>query len=139
MHESILTGMRDLKTAYASAMEPVARQYGMTPIEMEILLFLHNNPAQDTAQDICDLRGLAKSNISKAVERLGEMGYLTRACDSIDRRVVRLKLITAALPLVEAAQAARRAFFQTLLYGVTDEEYAMLRSILQKIHGNLMH
>ena len=51
---------------------------GLTMREMDVILFLTNNPGHDTARDVTELRGLSKSQVSAAVDLLAERGLLDR-------------------------------------------------------------
>ena len=66
----ILSYVQHYKKYHAARFEAASVQYGLNQLEIDILLFLHNNPDCRTASDICRYRGLAKSNVSAAVERL---------------------------------------------------------------------
>ena len=68
--------MNRFKRYYAACFQALAGEYGLNQLEIDILLFLHNNPDCNTASDIVELRGLAKSNVSTAIERLRREGYL---------------------------------------------------------------
>ena len=54
---------------------------GLTMREMDVILFLTNNPGHDTARDVTELRGLSKSQVSAAVDLLAERGLLDRLPD----------------------------------------------------------
>ena len=126
-----------LKQGYAAALLPVERAWGLTRNELDVLLFLANNPGCDTARDMVELRGLSKSHVCKSVDRLTRLGYLTGQTDREDRRVVRLTLLPGAEPAVQAAQAAQRAFFERLCRGVSPGELAALDGILARFTANL--
>ena len=72
----ILTYAQHYKKYYSAQFAGAAAAYGLNQLEIDILLFLHNNPELCTASDICRYRGLAKSNVSAAVERLRSRGVL---------------------------------------------------------------
>ena len=61
-----IQGVRTLKRAYDAALKPVAEAHGLTRNEVDVLLFLANNPGYDTARDIVELRGLTKSHICQS-------------------------------------------------------------------------
>ena len=75
----ILSYVQHYKKYHAARFEAASVQYGLNQLEIDILLFLHNNPDCRTASDICRYRGLAKSNVSAAVERLRARGVLCLA------------------------------------------------------------
>ena len=47
-----------LRKLYGQLFAPLLSQLGLTQLEMDILLFLANNPGKDTARDIVELRHL---------------------------------------------------------------------------------
>ena len=52
------------KRLYDQTMDPIAQQWDLTRMELDILLFLANAPAYDTAADIVERRRLTKSHVS---------------------------------------------------------------------------
>ena len=55
---------------------PLLEKTDLTMREVHVLLFLANHPGQDTARDVTELRGLAKSQVSQAVEIMAGRGLL---------------------------------------------------------------
>ena len=88
--------MNRFKRYYAAGFQPLAKEYGLNQLEIDILLFLHCN----TASDIVELRGLAKSNVSTAIERLHQEGYLEVTPDRNKRRKRRLYLQPEREPVI---------------------------------------
>lgn len=126
-----------LRRAYARRCDRVAEQFSLKRIELDVLVFLKNNAPLDTARDIAELRGLAKSNLSTAVESLTAGGYLEQRPDPADRRKVHLVLTDAALPVVEQAGRMQEEFGASLLRGVSPEDLAALERVGQCIRENL--
>lgn len=118
-------------------MTETARNQGVTKPEMDVLLFLYNNPQYDKAADVSELRFLAKSYVSKAVDLLQKRGYLQVQNDEKDRRVMRLKLTPAADPLIAAGNETRERFLKILFEGVSQEELQTMQKIHQKMMENL--
>ena len=118
-------------------MTETARNQGVTKPEMDVLLFLYNNPQYDKAADVSELRFLAKSYVSKAVDLLQKRGYLQVQNDEKDRRVMCLKLTPAADPLIAAGNETRERFLKILFEGVSQEELQTMQKIHQKMMENL--
>lgn len=77
MYLSDLWDLRSLtKRLYGQRIQPVCEAYGLTRMEMDILLFLANNPAFDTARDIVERKQFTKSHVSASVAELERRGYL---------------------------------------------------------------
>lgn len=125
------------KKYYDLAMEPVCREWDLTRNELDVLLFLFNNPSFDRAADIVRIRRLTKSHVSLSVNNMESRGLLIREYDPDDRRVAHLKLTAKALPMAAAAREAQQTFLQSLFQGLTREEMELWQGILEKIHNNI--
>lgn len=132
-----LDSVRKGKKGYDRALEQVCRQWGLTRNEMDVLLFLYNNPGLNRAVDIVSRRGIAKSHVSLAVSGLEARGFLEGVTEDSDRRTIRLRILDGALPAAQQGRNAQFDYFNRLLDGVTEEEKAIFGMILTKIHGNI--
>ncbi len=124
------------KTLYASCVEPVCSQYQLTRNELDILLFLANNPAHDTAAEIVSIRYLTKSHVSLSVQALEQKGYLRRFYAPHDRRTPHLCVTDAAQQAVQAGRAAQEAFVSALFRGIGGQEQEALRGHFARIEQN---
>ena len=69
----LLRFSRQFERFYAARFVPLLERMGWNMAEVHVLLFLANNPGRDTARDVATLRGLAKSQVSQAVELLAKL------------------------------------------------------------------
>lgn len=130
------TSQRAIKE-YGRMLEPVCRAWSLTRNEVDILLFLRNNPGLDRAADIVSRRGIAKSHVSLSVTTLEEKGLILRREDSSDRRTVHLVLTEQGSAIAAEARSAQKQFFETLHAGITAEELAVWQGIMEKISRNI--
>jgi len=134
---SYLDSIQKSKKKYASLMEPLCRGYDLTRSELDVLLFLANNPGFDRAADIVSMRQIAKSHVSLSVGNLEKRGLLLRQFEDADRRAAHLKLTEAALPIVQEGQALQQQFFRHLFAGLHHEELEVFGNTLLKICNNI--
>ena len=106
---------------------------GLTMREMDVILFLTNNPGHDTARDGTELRGLSKSQVSAAVDLLAERGLLDRLPDRADRRVVHLALTEVGAALARQGRQIQSACLEKLFSGLTPAETDRFRQLLEKV------
>ena len=133
----ILSYVQHYKKYHAARFEAASVQYGLNQLEIDILLFLHNNPDCRTASDICRYRGLAKSNVSAAVERLRARGVLT-VSPAPDNRRQRLLAFTADGQRIAAALAEiQHRTVEPLFEGFTAEEQQTLQEYLSRMDANI--
>ena len=129
--------MSRAKKEYTRCLEPVCRDFRLTQNELAVLLFLNNNPGLDRAADIVSCRGIAKSHVSLAVSTLEARGILSRRFDASDRRTCHLVLTEKGTEIAEAGTARQRQFFDALYAGISDQERAQMRAVIQKIMDNI--
>lgn len=126
------------KRFYAQQFEPLTARFALTQLEIDILLFLHNNPSCNTARDICTMRGFAKSNVSTALESLRQKGCLTVCPDPENRRLRTLHLCAGAQPMLQALAACQRRALDTLLAGFSPAERDFLAEAFRRMDENVL-
>lgn len=122
---------------YSKLLEPVCRKWDLTRSEVDVLLFLYNNPQYDRAADIVVHRGMAKSHVSMSVASLADRGLLERLESPEDRRAVRLQLSGEGKAVAADAQKAQRQFFDLLYLDISEEELVIWEKINQKVCKNI--
>ena len=122
---------------YTRCLEPVCRKWDLTRSELDVLLFLHNNPEYRRAADIVEHRGMAKSHVSLSVTNLENRGLLQRQFSQKDRRSAHLMLTARAKEIAAEGRSAQLQFFEGLYGGLSQEEYDLWRGISRRIFGNI--
>ena len=125
------------KGAYDQALDLVAQRWSLTRMELDLLLFLANNPGHNTAAEAVRLRQWTKSHVSAAVHALQDKGLLSAEHPEGNRKTLLLTPLPAAGPALREGQAAQRAFFQSMRRGFTRAEERVLESISEKIARNI--
>lgn len=125
---------RDL---YHNLMNPVCEKYGITHTELDILLFLNNNPQLDTATDIVEKHRITKSSVSTAARVLQERGFITGNFMDGNHRSIHLKVCEAAKKIIDDGNAAQNRFLSVMTEGFSPEEKQNLRNYLERINRNI--
>lgn len=126
-----------LQKLYSQILEPVCKAYGITRMELDILLFLANNPQYDTAAEIIRYRHLTKSHVSTSVRQLLDRGYLEGFFSKNNQKSVHLRLLAPASPVIEEGRSAQKQFFSLILQGLTPAEIEVLNAAFDKIEQNM--
>ena len=129
--------MARAQKGYARLLEPICKKCDLTRNELDVLLFLANNPDFDRAVDIVNNRGLAKSHVSMSVTSLENRGLLERIPDPLDRRTVHLKLTEQAKEITDWGCRVQKQFMDYLHQGVTEEQLEMMRMFADRVHENI--
>ena len=136
MEESLAQVMMRVRRSVRLALRQAGAQEGLSQNEIEVLLLLYVG-RWDTARDISRARGLPRSLVSKSVDQLLKRGFIETRQDPQDRRVARLRLLPPAQAAVERLNQAKGVFFSRLCQGITPEEAAAFRSLVDKMMQNL--
>lgn len=129
----LLRVIQQFKRYYARQFTDLLARADLSMREMDVILFLANNPGHDTARDVTELRGLSKSQVSAAVDLLAERGLLDRLPDRADRRVVHLALTERGLALGRQGRQIQSACLEALFAGLTPAETARFQGLLEKV------
>jgi len=137
MRDDYFETMLRARKGYGKVMDPICRQWDLTRNELDVIIFLYNNPEFDRASDVALRRGMAKSHVSLSVSTLEEKGLLARIPDPADRRTIHLKLLGDALDIAVQGREAQAVFFGKVYAGLTQEELATWVRIVEKLSGNI--
>lgn len=81
-----------IKALYSKCVAGVCTKHGITRMELDILLFLVNNPCYDTATDMIETRFVSKSQVSVSIKLLEKRGYLRKEYVKDNRKTAHLKV-----------------------------------------------
>ena len=121
---------RKLALAYTAICKPLCQTLKLPQTAFDILLFLANHPAYQTAADIVEVRKIKANLVSVNVDKLVRDGYLTREAVPGDRRKTRLLCTEKAQPIILQGRQLQTAFLQRL-FAHTDQQMqnAFLKTI----------
>ena len=114
----------------------VCDEYGLTQMEYDILMFLHNNPQHNTAAEIVKVRKSTKSHVSISLKNLESKGLVERIQSETNKKHIEVVLLDKAELIVEAGINAQKEFAQDVLSGLTEEEKRMCINVFNKICNN---
>ncbi len=126
-----------IKTLYAKCVGDVCVRHGITRMELDILLFLANNPRYDTATDIVEVRYLAKSQVSVSIKLLEDRGFLRKEYAEGNKKTLHLIICEDARTLLEDGRAAQKRFFEILFRGFSAEDAAQMKQFTDRIRDNI--
>ena len=114
----------------------ICDQYGLTQMEYDILMFLHNNPQHNTAAEIVKIRKSTKSHVSTSLKKLENKGFIERRHSEDNKKHIEIVLRDKAELIVEAGINVQKQFAQNVLSGLTEEETHMCIKVFNKICNN---
>ena len=126
-----------VKALYSKCVEGVCVKHNITRMELDILLFLANNPSFDTATDIIEVRYLSKSQVSSSIKLLEQWGYLRKEYLGCNRKTAHLRICEAAMDIISDGQAAQEKFISIMLDGFSQAEIDSMKQHNDKILHNI--
>lgn len=128
-----------IKSLYSECMEPVCKKHDLTRMELDILMFLANNPEFTTATEIVENRQLTKSHVSLAVNTLTRKGFLTRSFSGKNRKTIHLTVCENAREIIEDGRNSQQEFGGILFRDFSKEDKEALSHLLSKLEQNIRH
>ena len=123
--------------AYSAACKPLCRELDLPQTAFDILLFLANNPAYQTAADIVEIRRIKANSVSVNVDKLVRLGYLRREAVADDRRKTKLLCTEKALPIICQGQQLQSDFLERLFRGIDPQTKDAFLKTIAAINENL--
>ena len=124
-----------LVNTVAKGMEAEVAPHGLTSLQFALLrVFLQEE--EWTATQLAQVLPVHVSRISRVVNKLVDMGLMSRRRPRSDRRIVLLSLTDEGKALTSELDRRVRALDAQLAEGVSEEEMAALASATSKIVAN---
>lgn len=128
---------KKLANIYSELSQPLCKKYGINQSCFDVLMFCANNPENNTARDICAVRGIKSGIASVAVETLIQKGFLERMDDPSDRRIHRLVPTESAQSIISDGREMQNKFISALKAGISPEEEKVFERVNEKILRNV--
>jgi DNA-binding MarR family transcriptional regulator len=118
--------------------QSVGREHQLSLPEWRVMAVVARQPGI-TASQLCDLCGMDKMTVSRALAGLEQSQRLARVADEHDHRCSRLHLSEAGLTLHAIVHEAARARESELFAGMTRTDRERLTTILDKLVASMLH
>ena len=129
--------MESAKKLYNVTMDQAAKKMSVTRTEIDILLFLANNPQYDTAADIVKVRHLTKSHVSTSVDSLVRMGMLERIYKEGNSKTIHLNIMPSAQKIIDEGRSVQEEFIGVLLDGIDPKDIRLVSRVFEHMGENI--
>lgn len=123
--------------AYTIHRKRIMQRYDLSAIEVDVLLFIANNPTLNTASDIVYYRKIAKSHVSLAVKSLLKKGYIDKYYDENNRKRIHLAIQPAAEEIISYGREEQRNFGAVLEQGISEDEKKQFKQHMSELSQKL--
>lgn len=126
-----------LRKLLEKRMTPLMQEYGLRPVELDILFFLDMQKDVDTARELIRTRHLSKAHISKSVDNLRKSGFITLTEDGEDHRLMHIRCTDRAKEAAARVRSVYQQCQEIVMRGITEEEHSRLEAVPHKISRNV--
>lgn len=119
------------RALHAVAAEPVERACGLSPKELMMLHAFEGGAAHP--HELKDRSGIAAPLITRALDRLAELGYVERRPDTVDRRRIVVVVTEAGAEAVAAGWAALGGVLDRALGDVPQGAFARIAGDMEAL------
>ena len=115
------------------AMKPT----GLTPSQFNVLRILRGaRPERLSCSTISERMVHHDPDVTRLLDRLERSGWIEKARDTRDRRVVMVGITPAGLDVIESASLTVRGCLQSALSSLGERDLAHLIQLLQRVRAN---
>lgn len=127
-----------LTKTYDQVRKSIQNKHQLMGAEVDVLLFLANNPEHSRAQDIVEVRKLTKSHASLAIKSLEEKGYLIKQQNIDNKKEYHLSLTSKVESILVDAQTQQNHFLRSIFKNIDSKQLNELNTIFTQIQKNLL-
>jgi DNA-binding MarR family transcriptional regulator len=120
LDKDMLVLMHDVARLMRTRFDQRARAYGMTRAQWVILARLDRQPGM-TQNEMASLCEVEPITVGRLVDRLEARGLLERRLDPADRRIRRLHLLPASLPILKEIHRYKNNLFASVTEGLDEQ------------------
>ena len=121
---------------YSRHTRSICEKFGLTQMEYDILMFLHNHPQFNTAADIVKIRKATKSHVSTTLKTLEDNGLVRKIQSPDNKKRIEIELLEPAQKVIQEGLSVQKEFVKDLFQGLSEEELRMWQSIFTKVCNN---
>lgn len=121
---------------YSRLTRSICEKFGLTQMEYDILMFLHNHPQFNTAADIVKIRKATKSHVSTTLKTLEDNGLVRKIQSPDNKKRIEIELLEPAQKVIQEGFSVQKEFVKDLFQGLSEEELRMWQSIFTKVCNN---
>ena len=114
-----------------------ASAYGLTRAQWVILMWLDRQPGL-SQKELAEIVEVEPITVGRLIDRLEAREFVERRADPQDRRIWRLHLRPAAVPVLRALQDERSAMLQMVGSGLDAATIATLKTGLARMKANVV-
>jgi DNA-binding MarR family transcriptional regulator len=112
---------------------PPPGELPLSPPQLNLLFTIAHKPKGVSVKELAEFTGVTPGAITQFVDVLVEKGLVMRQGDTVDRRVVWLKLTPLAVSQFEKFRQEQLTSFSRVFEALTEDEIKQILTLMEKI------
>nr|WP_070371036.1 MarR family transcriptional regulator [Acetobacterium wieringae] len=134
----IFGGVQVVANQMDTLLERELKEYNLTTKQWLLTIVVQNIFDHDpTLKEVAKSMGSSHQNVKQVALKLEQKGFVVMEKDPHDARITRIKLTDAVDSFGTESQQKSEIFTEKLFDGISDEELAMTRTVIEKLLANL--
>ena len=126
----VINNIKILSDYFANVRDTLCAPYGLSSIQVVIVLDVFNNPNETKITDICKRLHKSTNTISPLINRLVSKGFLAKEQSKEDARVAYVSLTEKSKEITSSINVDIRDFVWPIFDQLSDEEFESIKKAL---------
>ena len=126
----VINNIKILSDYFANVRDTLCAPYGLSSIQVVIVLDVFNNPNETKITDICKRLHKSTNTISPLINRLVSKGFLTKEQSKEDARVPFVSLTEKSKAITNSINVDIHDFVWPIFDQLSDEEFESIKKAL---------
>lgn len=135
--ENMLKQFASIRKVYGKYLYTSMKENNFSPSEIDVLIFLSNNPSINTSKELVVCLAVSKSLIARSVEALIKKGMIEMRADQGDHRIQHLKITSKAVPYINEIKKYQESFTRAALADIDKQALECMDETIKKIEDNM--
>lgn len=137
-NNDVLSDIYMKKKCLEFCLQSVSFRYDLQMNEVCLLLCLSQNKEMCTRKELADFIGCSKRKISRSLQNLKTRNYITWTEHKTNHKVLDIRVLPAALPILESLKNVQNAYRQICFSGFSEEEAKIYDAMSKKTKENIL-
>ncbi|MCO8193708.1 MarR family winged helix-turn-helix transcriptional regulator [Anaerofustis sp. NSJ-163] len=131
--EKVLKHFANIRKVYAKAFTNMLEDDSFSPNEINILIFLNNNPTKNTSKELCKYLDVSKGLVCRSIDSLLKKDLIKIKPDNTDKRVQHIILANKSNEIIKQILNAKDEIDKIILKEISIEEINQMEKTIKKI------
>lgn len=131
--EKVLKHFANIRKVYSKAFTNMLEDDSFSPNEINVLIFLNNNPKKNTSKELCKYLDVSKGLVCRSIDSLLKKDLIKIKPDDEDKRIQRIILSKKSDKIIKQILDAKKEMDKIILKELSINEINQMEKTIKKI------